>query len=82
MQGTKTENPQPVLLAARSPVNNSFSSHHVVERHEGVVDGDDVHIGVVDGGAEHNTANAAEARGPDEQVKKREKRRRSPVCRT
>lgn len=35
--------------------------YHVVEVHERVVDRDDLDIGVVHGGAQHNAANAAKA---------------------
>lgn len=37
-----------------------FSTHHVLEVDERVVDGDDVSLAVLDGSAENDTANAAE----------------------
>jgi hypothetical protein len=44
--------------------------YHVVEVHERVVDGDDLDIGVVCGGAQHNAANAAKAKKRNERTKR------------
>lgn len=45
----------------REKGGDSSVMYHVVEVHERVVDGDDLDIGVVHGGAQHNAANAAKA---------------------